>query len=41
MQENGSRQKVIPLDGVEAYVAQGWEYVAALPGERASVKLPS
>lgn len=40
MQENGSRQKVIPLDGVEAHVAQGWEYVAALPGERAIVKLP-
>jgi len=40
MQENGSRQKVIPLDGVEASVVQGWEYVATLPGERAIVKLP-
>jgi hypothetical protein len=37
---NGARQKVIRLDDLEGYIAQGWEFVAQLPNERAIVKLP-
>ena len=37
---NGHRQKPIPLSEVESYIEKGWEFVAALPGERAIVKLP-
>ena len=37
---NGHKQKPIPLSEVENYIEKGWEFVAALPGERAIVKLP-
>ena len=37
---NGARQKIIRLDDLEGYIAQGWEFVAQLPNERAIVKLP-
>jgi hypothetical protein len=37
---NGARQKVIRLGDLEGYIAQGWEFVAQLPNERAIVKLP-
>ena len=37
---NGHKQKPIPLSEVESYIEKGWEFVAALPGERAIVKLP-
>jgi hypothetical protein len=40
MTKNGSRQKVIPTCQVEQCLAEGWEYVAALPNERAIVKVP-
>ena len=40
MENNGSRQKVIQMGDVESYIGQGWEYVAALPNERAILKLP-
>jgi len=36
---NGSRQRVVPLTGIEAYLEQGWEWVAELPGERAVLRL--
>ncbi len=36
---NGSRQKVVPLTAVEAYLEQGWEWVTQLPEERAVVRL--
>ena len=40
MAKNGSRQKVIPTGQVEQSLAEGWEYVASLPNERAIVKIP-
>lgn len=36
---NGSRQKVVPMTAVEAYIEQGWEWVTQLPDERAVVRL--
>lgn len=41
LQANGKRQKVVPLGDVEAAITDGWEFVAALPGERAVVRLPT
>lgn len=38
--DNGSRQRVIRLVDVEKWVTEGWEYVTALPNERAIVKTP-
>jgi len=40
MANNGNRQRVIPLAHVEKYLGEGWEYVTALPNERAIVKMP-
>jgi hypothetical protein len=40
MANNGNRQRVIPLADVDRYLSEGWEYVAALPNERAIVKMP-
>jgi hypothetical protein len=40
MTNNGNRQRVIPLAHVEKYVAEGYEYVTALPNDRAIVKMP-
>jgi len=40
MANNGNRQCVIPLTDVEKYLGEGWEYVTALPNERAVVKMP-
>jgi len=40
MANNGNRQRVIPLGEVERYLGEGWEYVTALPNERAIVKMP-
>ena len=40
MANNGNRQRVVPLPQVEKYLSEGWEYVAALPNERAIVKMP-
>lgn len=40
MANNGSRQKVIHAAEVERFIEQGWEYVAALPDDRAILKLP-
>jgi len=37
--DNGRKQKVVPLSGVEAYLEQGWELVAQLPDERVVVRL--
>lgn len=36
---NGNRQKVVPLTAVEAYLEQGWEWVAPLPDDRAVLRL--
>ena len=40
MSNNGSRQKVIPMDEVRQYICQGYEYVASLPAGEAIVKVP-
>ena len=40
MENNGSKQKVIPIGDVESYITQGWEYVSALPNERAILRVP-
>lgn len=40
MANNGSRQKVVPLRDVEKYLADGWEYVASIPNDRAIIKVP-
>lgn len=41
MANNGSSQKVVPLGEVDSYISNGWEFVAALPNEKAILKLPS
>ena len=40
MSNNGSRQKVIPIQDVKSYIGQGYEYVAFLPEGEAIVKVP-
>jgi integrase len=40
MTNNGSKQKVIPIGEVENHLTKGWEFVAALPDDRAILKLP-
>ena len=40
MSNNGSRQKVISITDVNAYLNQGFEYVASLPNGEAIVKMP-
>ena len=34
------QQKVVPLNGIEKYIVEGYEYVTTLPGERGIVRLP-
>jgi len=38
--KNGSSQKVVPIEEVEGYIAQGWEYVKDISREKAIVGLP-
>jgi integrase len=40
MENNGARQKIVPIDEIEKHIAQGWEFVAALPNGKAIIKLP-
>jgi site-specific recombinase XerD len=40
MENNGNRQRVIPAKDIEKYISQGWEYIAAIPGGKAIVRLP-
>jgi integrase len=40
MANNGSRQKVVALGDVERHLAEGWEYVASIPNDRAIIKMP-
>ena len=40
MTNNGNRQRVIALADIEKYLSNGWEYVTALPNERAVIKMP-
>jgi len=41
MENNGNHQKVVPLVEVDSYISEGWDFVAALPDDRAVMKLPS
>jgi hypothetical protein len=38
---NSNRQQVVALVEVQDFIRKGWEYVAALPDERAVIKLPA
>jgi hypothetical protein len=38
---NGAMQKVVQLAEVERYVTEGWEFVDAIPQNKAIVKIPS
>lgn len=38
---NGSRQKVIPMSAIEAYVNEGFDFVTSIPGDKAIVRLSS
>ena len=35
---NGTKQKVVPMTAVEAYIEAGWEWVGPLPDDRAIVR---
>jgi len=41
MTNNGAKQKVVAVEEVEKHLAQGWDFVAALPNGKAILKLPS
>ena len=41
MTNNGSKQKLVTIDDVDGYLAQGWEFVAALPNSKAVMRIPS
>ena len=41
MVNNGAKQKVIGITDVEHYITEGWEYVDALPGDKAIIRLPN
>jgi hypothetical protein len=36
----GHKQKVVSLNDVKIFIEQGWEYVGALPGNEAIIKIP-
>ena len=40
MVSNGQKQRVIPLDDIEDSISQGWEFMAALPNDKAIMRLP-
>jgi len=40
MENNGAKQKIVPVKDVEKYLEQGWEFVATLPNDKAIIKLP-
>jgi hypothetical protein len=40
MTNNGTKQKVVNVSEVEQYISGGWEFVAALPNDKAILKLP-
>ena len=41
MENNGVRQKIVPVEEIEKHIAKGWEFVAALPDRKAVIKLPA
>ena len=40
MANNGARQKVVGVNEVERFITEGWDFVAALPNDRAIMKIP-
>jgi len=40
MLNNGAKQKIVSSNEVEKHIAEGWEFVANLPGKKAVVRLP-
>ncbi|MDG6921073.1 MAG: site-specific integrase [Nitrososphaerota archaeon] len=38
---NGNHQRAVPVSEVEAYLTEGWEYVATLPTGKVVLKLPN
>ena len=38
MQNGRSMQTVVPIDEIDGYLAEGWEFVAALPNGKAILK---
>lgn len=41
MENNGARQKIVPIEEIEKYIEKGWEFVAALPNGKAVIRLPA
>ena len=37
---NGNRQKIIPIEEIEKYINEGWEYITQLPNGKAIIKIP-
>jgi len=40
MVNNGAKQRVIAVRSVEQYLSEGWEFVSALPEDKAVVRIP-
>jgi hypothetical protein len=40
MEQNGARQRVVAATDIERYLSEGWEYVAAIPDEKAVIRIP-
>lgn len=40
MANNGNKQREIPIESVESFISQGFEYVAALRDEKTIVRAP-
>ena len=40
MSKNGNSQRIIPISELEEHIGEGWEYIAALPNEKAIIKMP-
>jgi len=41
MANNGAKQRIVAVEEIERYLAQGWEFVSALPNGKAIMKIPS
>jgi len=37
---NGNKQKIIPIEEIEKYINEGWEYITQLPNGKAIIKIP-
>ena len=41
MENNGARQKIVPIGEIDKHIAKGWEFVATLPNGKTIIKLPA